>query len=122
MAKIIKKWREKFSIKSKQEDHVNVCKCPVCKIDLTVTNKQVGTSEFTKYVCENCKTNTKWLFREPSQKFNESDADELLKIWESIDNEVRSTMNLIDNKLEVILNMTRISIELKRMKDILDKY
>ena len=124
MAKVTKNWREKFSIKSllKNKQQTTFCYCPVCKSELISTNSFVGDSKFVRYRCNKCKTDSKWIFATPVPFCVESDMDELRIIMEQIDVEVGSTINSANSNPKVIRNMININKELKRMKEILDKY
>lgn len=127
MAKITKNWREKFSIKSllktkKKEKQTTFCYCPVCKSELISTNSYVGESEFVRFRCNNCKTDSKWIFDTPIPLHIESDINTLLKLCECINIEVDSAIKSIGNKEIVLYNMQSVNKHLKSMKKIIDKY
>lgn len=127
MGKVTKNWRKKFSIKSllktkKKPRQTTFCYCPVCKSELISTNSYVGHSEFVRFKCTNCKTESKWIFDTPVPLRLQSDIEKLLKLCECINIEIDSGMSSIDNREIVLYNIQSINEKLKLMKNIIDKY
>lgn len=125
MSKIIKNRRGKFSLKSilqKDKYQTTQCYCPVCKTELISTNNFVGESRFVTFRCNNCKTDSKWIFNSSMPVCIESDIDKLRQTYNKIDTYVDLTIKSADNNPKIRFNMISIDKELKIMKEILDKY
>lgn len=124
MYRLEKNWRKNFSFKKffKKLNHKKKCPCPICNNDLVSSNSYLEGHDIIKFRCVNCKTDSKWVFEAPVPFVIHSDMDELMDIYQNMDIELGSAINRIEDNHEVLKNMSFISKQLQRMKEILDKY